>query len=190
MRPLAASACLTLILGSVLLAAPARADDPTPTFADRSTKEVSDLERSIGFLLNPLDIAQGVYGGDVDLVLGRHLAVSIEGDVYANVSGTTATAFGAGLLFYPKVAFEGLYLEPRVAYARPLSEGLTHFDWGTDAFGFGATAGWQWTWDYGFTVRLGGGGMYFVGGQGSGSTGPLALSGPQLVMDGSIGWVF
>ena len=123
-------------------------------------------------------MAVGVYGGDVDFVLGRHFAASVEGDVY-NVNGTTATAFGGGLLFFPNAAFHGLYLEPRVAYARPLSEGLLRFDWNSDVFGFGATAGWQWTWDYGFTVRLGGGGMYFLGGSNPASN-AVGLTGPEL----------
>jgi hypothetical protein len=96
---------------------------------------------------------------------------------------------GSGLLVYPGAVFHGLYLEPRVVYARPLGERLTRFDLDSDALGAGATAGWQWTWDYGFTVRLGAGGMYFMGGAG-GVSQKLAVAGPQLVMDGSIGWTF
>jgi hypothetical protein len=186
MRPLpfVLSAAIPLV-ALVLAVSPARADD-VPTFADRSSHDVEEVDRSSAVMLNPLAIAQGVYGGDVDLVLGKHFAVSLEGDIYS-VNGTAATAFGAGLLFYPSATLHGLYLEPRVIYARPLTEGLVHFDWSTDVLGLGATAGWQWTWDYGFTLRLGGGGMYFMGGQGQGA---LALAGPQLVLDGSVGWAF
>jgi hypothetical protein len=177
-----------LALSALAATAPAEAADDVPTYADRSTKDVVDVDRTFAIMLNPLALATGVYGGDVDFVLGKHFAASVEGDIY-NLSGTTATAFGAGLLFYPSVAFHGLYLQPRVVYARPLTEGLVHFDLNSDAFGFGATAGWQWTWDYGFSVRLGGGGMYFIGGP-SPTPNALALSGPQFVMDGSIGWAF
>jgi hypothetical protein len=165
---------------------PADAADDSPTFADRSTKDVVDVERTFGIMLDPLAIAMGVYGGDVDLVLGKHFALSLEGGI-DDLNGTTATALGVGLLCYPHVAFHGLYLEPRVAYARPLRDGLFRIDWSADVLGFGATAGWQWIWDYGFTIRLGGGGMDYLGGP---APGALALRGPQLVVDGSLGWAF
>jgi hypothetical protein len=177
-----------LVLSALAASASAKASDDVPTFADRSNADIEDADRTLGILINPLAVAIGVYGGDVDFVLGKHFAASVEGDLY-NLNGTTSTAFGGGLLFYPNVAFHGFYLEPRVAYARPLSEGLVHFDWNSDVLGLGATAGWQWTWDYGFTARLGAGGMYFLGSS-SPSSNAVALSGPQLVMDGSIGWTF
>jgi hypothetical protein len=177
-----------LTLSALAMSGSARAAEDAPTFADRSTGEVVDVDRSFSIMLDPLAIAMGVYGGDVDFVLGKHFAASVEGAVY-DLSGTTATALGAGLLFYPSVAFHGLYLEPRVVFARPLSAGLVQVDWSSDALGVGATAGWQWTWDYGFTVRLGGGGTWFTGGP-SPAAGAVALRGPQLVMDGSIGWAF
>jgi hypothetical protein len=178
-----------LVVATVLSTSPASwALDDAPTFADRDDADIEDADRKLGILFNPLAIAYGVYGGEVDFVLGRHFAASVEGAVY-DLDGTVSTAFGAGLLFYPRAAFHGLYFEPRVVYARPLDEGLIHFDLHSDVFGFGATAGWQWTWDYGFTVRLGGGGMYYVGGADP-TPNAVALSGPQLVMDGSIGWTF
>jgi hypothetical protein len=83
-----------------------------------------------------------------------------------------------------------LYVEPRVAYARPWSEALTKFDWTVDVVGVGGTAGWQWTWDYGFSVRLGGGAMYFLGGQRGAASNELLAVGPQIVLDGSLGWAF
>ena len=180
------------LLGSALAlfvstVAPAAGADEPPTFADRSDSEVFDEDRTLGVLLNPLAAAIGVYGAEVDFVLGRHVAASVEGAIY-NLDGTTSTALGGGVLFYPSSAFHGLYLEPRVVYARPFDANVLHVDPRTDVFGIGATAGWQWTWDYGFTARLGGGGIYFAGG--SGSANALALRGPQLVMDGSIGWTF
>jgi hypothetical protein len=180
-----------LVASFTLAAVPAAAADDVPTFADRTARDVEDLDRSFAILFDPLAIAVGVYGGDVDVVLGRHFAASLEADVYALPTGA-ATAFGAGLLFYPGTALHGLYLQPRVVYARPVAQGLARFDWNSDVFGAGATAGWQWTWDYGFTLRVGGGGMYFLGGSGptSGVAGAVALSGPQLLLDGSLGWAF
>ncbi|HEY1694015.1 MAG TPA: hypothetical protein VGG39_17730 [Polyangiaceae bacterium] len=185
--PIPVAFAFALAASLAIASGTARASDDVPTFADRSTRDVVEVDRSFAILLDPLAISAGVYGGDVDFVLGRHFAASVEGDVYTLSSGV-ATAFGAGLLFYPGTAFHGLYVQPRAVFARPLSEGFTHVDLATDAFGLGATAGWQWTWDYGFTVRLGGGGMYFLGG--TGAPGAVALGGPQLVVDGSLGWAF
>jgi hypothetical protein len=167
----------------------ARADD-TPTFADRSDDEVGDPDRAWGFLLNPLATAIGVYGGEVDFVLARFAAVAVEGDLYRR-GDATGLAVGTGLLLYPfGSALHKLYVEPRIVYARPLSAPITAFDWGTDVIGLGATTGWQWTWDYGFCLRVGGGAMQYLGGpRRESSDGGLAL-GPQLVLDGSLGWAF
>ncbi len=169
------------------LSGAATAAEDVPTFADRADREVEDADRTLAVLLDPLAIAAGVYGGDVDFVLGRHVAVSVEGALYALPSGT-ATAFGGGLLLYPGSALHGFYLHPRAVYARPLAEGLARFDSGTDTVGLGGSAGWQWTWDYGFTLRLGGGAMCFLGGPGP--TPGAAPAGPQLILDGSLGWAF
>jgi hypothetical protein len=176
------------LLLTVAAAPSALADDvrDAPTFADRSDREVSGDDRTFAILLNPLAAAVGVYGAETDFVLGHHLAASLEGAFYS-LPGSPATAVASGLLLYPGTVFHGLYLEPRLVYARPLGEKLTRFDLAYDVLGAGATAGWQWTWDYGLTVRLGAGGMYFVGGSGAGG---VPLGGPELVMDGSFGWAF
>jgi hypothetical protein len=182
LRLLAGSA---IILSAITAISAAHAEE-APTFADRTEREVVGEDRTFALLVNPLAAAVGVYGGEADFVLGRHFAASVEGAV-ANAGDSLGLAVGGGLLFYPGTTFHGLYLEPRMVYVRPLTEKVTRFDLGTDVLGVGATAGWQWTWDYGFTVRLGVGGMYFAGG---GSSGELGLSGPELVMDGSVGWAF
>jgi hypothetical protein len=173
------------VLSVLSLVHPAAAED-APTFADRTERDVVEDDRTFGVLLNPLAAAIGVYGAETDFVLGRHFAASVEGALYA-FGGAPATALGSGLLFYPAAAFHGLYVEPRVVYARPLNERLARWNLASDVLGAGATAGWQWTWDYGFTLRAGAGGMYFAGGSGPRA---VPLSGPQLVVDGSVGWTF
>jgi hypothetical protein len=179
---------LALLAISLSWSTSAAASEDVPTFADRPARDVEDTDRTFALLLDPLAIAAGVYGGDVDIVLGRHFAASVEGDVYLLPTGA-ATAVGAGLLFYPGSTFHGFYLHPRAVYARPLSEGIARFDASTDAVGLGGSAGWQWTWDYGFTARLGAGAMAFVGGSGP-TPGTVQLGGPQIILDGCIGWAF
>jgi len=179
---------LALLALSLSWSTSAAAAEDVPTFADRPARDVEDVDRTFAVLLDPLAIAAGVYGGDVDFVLGRHFAASVEADVYL-LPGGAATAVGAGLLFYPGSKFHGFYLHPRAVYARPLSEGIAHFDASTDAVGLGGSAGWQWTWDYGFTARLGAGAMAFLGGAGP-TSGTVQLGGPQVILDGCIGWAF
>jgi hypothetical protein len=179
------TACV-FIAAVICTARDLRADD-VPTFADRPDDEIRDSERNFGFLLNPLAMALGVYGGEADFVIGSYAAFAVEGDLYRR-NDDTGIALGVGLLVYPLGrALHQLYVEPRVAYARPWSENLPQIDWGSDAVGLGATAGWQWTWDYGLSVRLGGGALYFIGDSRSNST---VLVGPQLALDGSMGWSF
>ena len=108
---------------------------------------------------------------------------------FYSVNGLAATALGAGLLIFPlKAALHGWYVDAQGVYARPLDEGPVHFDLQRDVVGFGATSGWQWTWDYGFAVRLGAGAMYYEGSGGDVQSAPLR--GAQLVLDGMIGWAF
>jgi hypothetical protein len=177
------------ILESVAVSSEARAEEPA-TYADRPDEEIGEADRTVAFLLNPLATAVGVFGGEADFVLGRFAAVAVEGDVYRR-GDVTALAIGAGLPVFPMGrALHGLYLEPRITYARPIGEPIPAFDWNADVMGLGATAGWQWTWDYGFSVRIGSGAMCFVGWPRRGpSDGRLAL-GVQLVLDGSLGWAF
>ena len=159
-----------------------------PTTYDRDEIGDGEPDHKFALMINPLDVALGVYGGEADFVLGDHLVLAASGAFYS-VNGSAATALGAGLLIFPlKSALHGWYVDSQVVYARPLSEGPVHFDLHTDVAGFGATSGWQWTWDYGFAVRVGGGAMYFVGSSTDPQSAPIR--GAQLVLDGMIGWAF
>jgi len=165
--------------------------DEAPTFADREDgAEADETERGLGMMLNPLAIAAGVFGGDLDFVVVRRIALSAEGAVFQLGDGGTSTALGVGLLVYPtRSAFHGLVLEPRAVYTRPLRQPPFRFDWDANVVGFGGVAGWQWAWDYGFTVRLGAGGMKFIGAARAPGL-PLGRDGVDVVLDGSFGWLF
>ncbi len=183
-RPIA---CSGLVLALATAAAQASADDP-PTFADRADETGRDVDRGLALFLNPLDMAVGLYGGELDLVLGRYAVVAFEGAVYRR-GDAMGEAIGAGFIVYPLGgALHGLYVQPRMAYAHPWT--MAQLDWSADVVGLGGTAGWQWTWDYGFSVRVGAGAMYFFGGsQADASSSSLGV-GPQIALDGSLGWAF
>ena len=188
-RSLVASA---LALSALAATAPAEAAEDVPTYADRSTKDVVDVDRTFAIMLNPLAIATGVYGAEtLDFVARQaRLAAATRRGRHLQPERYDGDRLRGRAPLLPECRVPRPSTSSRTSsHARPLTEGLVHFDLNSDAFGFGATAGWQWTWDYGFSVRLGGGGMYFIGGP-SPTPNALALSGPQFVMDGSIGWAF
>jgi hypothetical protein len=172
----------------------ARADDP-PTFADRGDAAIDDDDRAMGFLFNPFRAALGVFGLEGDFVVSPRLAAAV--DVAAvRRNHATDVALTLGFLVFPlRGAFHGLYLEPRTLYVRPYEEPVSTIDWKKDAAAFGGTAGWQWTWDYGFSVRAGAGAQYYVGAAVSSSgaaRAAVALGSDrvELIVDASLGWVF
>jgi hypothetical protein len=61
---------LSIVLCATAASARARASDDVPTFADRSDRDIEETDHTLAVLLNPLALAVGVYGGDVDFVLG------------------------------------------------------------------------------------------------------------------------
>jgi hypothetical protein len=181
-------------LAVALAVRPGYAGDP-PTFADRGAAAVDDDDRTLLLSLQPIALALGIFGAEADFVFASRWAVAVEVAAVRR-GGETALAVGVGTPFFPlRGAFHGLYVEPRAIYARPLRERVTRVDWATDALGFGATAGWEWTWDYGLSVRLGTGARYYVGAARSLSSvwpGAIALGTErlELVVDASLGWAF
>ena len=185
---------------ALLFPSTARADDDaTPNVAtpavNGETPRPNDDEKpahSVGLFANPLGLALGYYGGEVDVPVSRHVAIGGEVQYYA-LGDTTAFGAGAGVLVFPtKETFEGLYLYPRVSYANATSKAgdivVT-----ADVYGIGATAGYQWTWDSGFSVRLGGGVVYYAASAHASADGveaKVALDGAKPVLDGNVGWVF
>jgi hypothetical protein len=160
--------------------------DDVPTFADRADDAIEDADASIAVMFDPLAIACGVFGGEADFVVQRSLAISLDAVGY-RPDAATLGAVGAGLLIYPlRSAFHGLYLEPRVTYTRALSQAVVS---GPGALVVAGLSGWQWTWDYGLSIRLG------VGV--AGSTGGLAVRAPEfsvgrlaLIADAGVGWAW
>jgi len=187
---------LSLVAVALATATPrtAVADEP-PTFADRADRADESAEeatRSLALVFNPLAMSAGVFGMEADFALTQRSALAVEADVYG-LGTDLGVASGLGLAFYPMhPVFHGLFLQPRLLFARRASESLMQVDWDTDVVGVGGTVGWQWTWDYGFTLRLGGGGMHYFGGSGAviESSLPLAGSSAVLVADASVGWAF
>jgi len=175
------------LLGVAASSGSAFADD-VPTFADRADDAIEDADSSIAVMFDPLAIACGVFGGEADFVVQRSLAISLDAVGY-RPDAATLGAMGAGLLVYPlRSAFHGLYLEPRVIYTHALSHAVVSGA-SVGALVVAGLSGWQWTWDYGLSIRLG------VGA--AGSTGGLAVRAPELsvgrlalIADAGVGWAW
>jgi len=177
-----------LLVAVSLATSAARADD-VPTFADRPDDEVEDRHAAVALLSNPLAAATGVFGLEADFVLASKLALAVEGDVY-RLADAPGAALSVGLLAYPfSRALRGFYVEPRVSYTRPMKGPLVRLDWETDVVALGGAGGYQWTWDYGLSLRIGIGAQTALGGSFSGMPGQLVgLGGAGLVADTSLGW--
>lgn len=139
--------------------------------------------RTFGLIVDPLQMAFGEYGLEGDLALGQDVAASLQGSVYS-VGPTTAWAATVGLPIFPQgYAFHGFYLHPRATLATATTYGFS-----VQLFSAGGTAGYEWTWTWGGTLRVGGGASYWT--TFAGDTAGLALQGVRPELDASIGWVF
>jgi hypothetical protein len=158
-----------------------------PTFADREDDATEDADATVAVMFAPLAIACGVFGGEADFVVQRALALSVDAVGY-RPDGATLGAVGVGLLVYPlRSVFHGLYLEPRVIYAHALSQTLPS---GPGALSVEAVSGWQWTWDYGLTIRFGAGVAGSTGGGSAIRAPDVSLGRLALVADAGLGWVW
>ncbi|HEY3821064.1 MAG TPA: hypothetical protein VGL81_28060 [Polyangiaceae bacterium] len=185
MRTSAALAGL-LSLGLVVAAStPAAAAEGR---ADRETDHIDAFDdggpRSFGLLFNPGALLLGTMAAEGDFVLGEAAAFSVEGDL---MSGGASSAYGVAVgvpLFPWRVVFHGLYLHPRLMAARATSAGVA-----ADVVGIGGTLGWQQTFRFGLTLRIGGGAAYEAAfGQDAGAS--FAVTGVRPLVDGDLGWVF
>jgi hypothetical protein len=138
--------------------------------------------RSFGLLVNPAALAFGTVAAEGDFVVADLAAASV-GGTYTSLGGTTAYGAELGLPIYPwKVVFHGFYLHPRVLWAHAAADGGS-----VDVLGGGASMGWQWTWRFGLTLKVGAGAAYATPLQGGPS---VAVTGLRPVLDGQVGWVF
>jgi hypothetical protein len=183
--PIAAALAGLLVALGVCRAAPAAAAEGR---ADRETDHIDAFDdggpRSFGLFVNPLALTLGTVAAEGDFVLGEAAALSVEGD-FMSVAGATAYGVTAGVPLFPwRIVFHGLYLHPRLMAAYATNGGVT-----ADVAGVGGTLGWQQTFRFGLSLRIGGGAAYEVAlGQDAGAG--FAVTGLRPLLDGDVGWVF
>jgi hypothetical protein len=173
---------LVLVVGRP---APALAAEGT---GDRDTDHIDAFDdggpRSFGLLCNPLAAALGTLAVEGDFVLGDAAALSVEGD-WMSSGGASAYGVTVGVPLFPwRIIFHGFYLHPRAIAAYATNGGLS-----ADVVGIGGTLGWQHTFRFGLSLRVGGGAAYEVAlGQVAGAS--FAVTGVRPLLDGDVGWVF
>jgi len=156
--------------------------------ADRETDHVDAFDdggpRSFGLFLNPLALALGTAAAEGDFVLGDAAALSVEGN-WTSVGTGSAVGVTVGVPLFPwRIMFHGFYLHPRVMAARVDSDGAS-----ADVLGIGGSLGWQHTFRFGLSLRVGGGAAYEVA-LGPENTASAGLTGVRPLLDGEVGWVF
>ena len=170
--------------------ATARADTDTPTFADEGNVASHDPDRSVAAFVDPFEFAMGVFGAEVDVAVGRYLAIAGQAAVVRR-AGSSDAALGVGVLAYPLgEPFRGLYLGPRATYARSLTAPPWQVGDRADSAAVGGLAGWQWTWEYGLSIRAGGGALARFGAASNQPGVSVGATHLIVVLDGAIGWAF
>jgi len=177
---------VALVLSVLVLAAAAPPARAAETRHDVETDHLDAFDDggppSFALLVNPLATLLGTFGAEGDFVIGDAAALSVEGD-WVLTGGTTAWAATVGLPVFPwRTIFHGFYVHPRATAAVATSAGAS-----TDVLGIGGTAGWQHTWRFGLSLRIGGGVAYE---HALGLDGGVAILGLRPLLDGEIGWVF
>jgi hypothetical protein len=202
---------LTLFAWSAAAAPPGPVPPPAPAVAQgaipaESAPDPYDVrypKKSAGVFVNPLGLVFGVFGAEVDFKLAEVATINVGGSYYRRSisildSTTTTNAFGGdlGAQFFPLGrAFNQLYVYPRVSYARASATrtepGIADMSANSSVLGVGATVGYQWTYNPGFSLRLGAGMMYYSAlAKDDNSTVEIALSGVFPAIDASLGWTF
>jgi hypothetical protein len=180
----------SLVAGAVALTR-ARAAVAVESRADVETDHIDPADdggpRTAGVLVRASPVMWGTLGAEVDMALGAHAALSVEGD-WLPFGPIRAYAASVGMpLFLQRFAFHGLYLHPRLewAWASPdAGSGQGSLQVGSAA----VLVGYEWTCLPGATLRLAGGIAYSkaMGGDAA----PSSLAGLHPELDAAIGWIF
>jgi len=183
--------------------APAVAQAAVPAEAPPDPDDVRYPRKSAGVFINPLGLLFGVFGAEVDFRVADFMTLNVGGSYYRRSvtlldANTTTNAYGGdfGAQFFPfGRAFNQLYVYPRVSYSRASATrtqpGFADASADSSLLGVGATVGYQWVWNPGFSLRLGAGMAYFTAlAKDEASTVEISLAGVLPQLDASLGWTF
>jgi hypothetical protein len=157
------------------------------TPADVETDHIDAIDdgrpRSAAVVVDPIAMSLGQLGAEVDVAVGEIIAVSMAGDWTPRGAATVARAELGAAFFPQRFAFHGLYVRPWLECMSAAGDSPSG-----RAIGVGATVGYEWTWPFGATLRVGGGVSYAKVLEGE--KGAMAMEGLAPRLDANIGWVF
>jgi hypothetical protein len=173
----------------------AEAPPPPPPPADVEPGDTS----AFGIFFNPLSIAFGFYGLELDYSPTHLVSINVSGQYYSHSESILGTeiktsAFGgdigAQLFFTGHKPMYGAYVYPRIAFAKAEASETGLPTANASLIGIGATVGYQWNWQP-FAFRLGAGVMnYTVAAKGDPGSPAISLTGTLPALDLTIGFVF
>lgn len=137
---------------------------------------------AIAVLLHPVAMATGWFGAEVDVAVGDHVMMSVEGEARAG-SRSHGDRAGGGMAFFLSRAFDGFYLHPALEARRASGNGVAG-----SAIGARLTGGYAWSWPLGIMLRLGGGVAYERALLGDAGAPGLGVVRPWI--DADVGWAF
>ncbi len=161
-------------------------------------------KKSAGIFISPLSILTGTFGAELDLKMTSAIALDLGANYTSaamrtfdrNTTNADAWSIDVGPQIFPLGrAFNQLYVYPRFAYARAwtaqVDPAVPDSSATASAFGFITTVGYQWTYESGFSLRLGAGfGYYAAHAEDDKSTTQVQVAGLLPALDASLGWTF
>ncbi len=181
--------------GATPAPAPAAPAEAVPVAAPADPEAAT----AVGIFFNPLSIAFGFYGLELDFAPMRALSVNLAGEYYSHsVSAfgfevkTSAYEVNLGVQIFltGHRPMQGAYIYPRFAYAKAKAEETGSTTAEASLIGVGATAGYQWNWQP-FSLRLGGGLMHYSATASAEAGSPeISLAGTLPALDLTLGFVF
>lgn len=193
--------------------APPPAYSPPPPGSDPPVTPIEATEppKHLGVFLDPLNLVLGTFGAELSVSPAVPVAINVgfqyrKDDVSNDpLSGAqidlTQYGFRGGVQIFPTTerSMRGFYLYPRGTYVKgSTNETATYKKGETSGLELAGMAGYQWRWNNGFAIRLGGGVAYrkievelsTKLPSLSGSSSKVGVEGATLAAEFALGWCF
>lgn len=165
--------------------------DNAPAAEEAKLSAPAKPEATLAFVANPIALLFNEFNLDVGVAVADKTSANFSGSYWSfSILGVKNTAWGLGVggqYFFYGDRFHGAFVYPALEYAKStISAG--DYESSGSLFGPSAIVGYQWNW-HPFTLRLGGGGRYYLGSVG-GDGFKSDLQGFAVKLDASIGLAF
>jgi hypothetical protein len=180
-------------IGWASAAGPAAAQ---PSQSGPAIERAAYPDKNYGVFVNPLGLLAGSLNVEIAFAINEKAAFTVGGafaqaGVRIGSEGLSATAYGGqvGLLIYPQErVFNRFYVNPfAVGMRAHIKDGSLTSE--ATLVGGGAIAGYHWTWNGGFSLRLGGG-LAYVHAVATSGDAEIVFAGVGPALEGALGWTW